>query len=133
VEGRQALGHGWVSHVLQRLVAALWTDRAVQARLRAATQTYAARRLALLDALSRQGVEAHGRSGLNVWVPVAEEVATLSRLAAAGWAARAGERYRVKSRPAIRLTISTLREDEVEALAADVAAAVHPALRARSA
>jgi DNA-binding transcriptional MocR family regulator len=134
VEGRQALGHGWVSHLSQRLVAALWSDRAVQARLRAATQAYAARRHALLDALARHGVEAHGRSGLNVWVPVGEEVATIARLAAAGWAVRAGERYRVKSAPAIRITVATLREDEVERLASDVAAAVHPAAaRVRSA
>jgi DNA-binding transcriptional MocR family regulator len=133
VEGRQALGQGWVSHLLQRLVAALWSDRAVQALLREATAAYERRRRALLDALARRGVTAHGRSGLNVWVPVAEEVATVSRLAAAGWAVRAGERYRLKSPPAIRLTVSTLRPEDVGRLAADVAAAVHPAARARSA
>jgi len=127
VQGRQALGHGWVSHLLQGLVAALWSDGATQRRLRRATEAYAERRQALLDALRRHGVVAHGRSGMNVWVPVMEEAATLARLAAAGWAVRAAERYRLKSGPAIRLTVSRLDPDEAEGLAAAVAAAVRPA------
>jgi hypothetical protein len=54
----------------------------------------------------------------------------VSRLAAAGWAVRAGERYRLKSAPAIRITVSRLSESEMERLAADVAAAVRaPAAR----
>jgi len=127
VQGRQALGHGWVSHLLQGLVAALWSDPATQRRLHRATEAYAERRQALLDALRRHGVVAHGRSGMNVWVPVMEEAATLARLAAAGWAVRAAERYRLRSGPAIRLTVSRLDPGEADALAAAVAAAVRPA------
>lgn len=127
VEGRQALGQGWVSHILQRLVAELWSDRTTQDLLRAATASYSARRAALVGSLARHGVRAHGRSGFNVWIPVAEEVATVSRLAAAGWAVRAGERYRLKSAPAIRITVSRLSEGEMERVARDVAAAVRPA------
>ncbi len=126
VEGRQALGQGWVSHVLQQLVVELWSDRKTQDLLRAATGSYASRRAALLGALARRGLTAHGRSGVNVWIPVAEEVATVSRLAAAGWAVRAGERYRLKSPPAIRITVSRLAESEMDRLAGDVAAAVRP-------
>ena len=62
-----------------------------------------------------------GRSGLNVWVPVREEGATLAHLAARGWAVRAGERYRMKSPPALRITVSTLTARETAQLAADVA------------
>ena len=126
VEGRQALGQGWVSHLLQGLVAELWADGKTQELLRAATAAYAARRAALVAALARHGIEAHGRSGMNVWLPVAEEVATVSRLAAAGWAVRAGERYRLKSGPAIRITVSRLADSDMQRLASDVAAAVRP-------
>jgi hypothetical protein len=40
---------------------------------------------------------------------------------------RAGERYRLKSPPAIRITISRLDAAEMDPLAQDVAAAVQPA------
>src|SRR6185503_20398920 len=99
VHGRQGLGAGWVSHVLQRLVLRLWSEPGVGRRLAAVSATYARRRHALVQALAAHGIAGHGRSGLNVWVPVAEEAATVTYLAAAGWAVRAGERYRLKSRP----------------------------------
>jgi DNA-binding transcriptional MocR family regulator len=124
VEGRQALGAGWVSHLLQGTVVALWSDPAVQAGLTRAADAYAERRVALLDALGRLGVAATGPSGLNVWVPVPEEAGAVAALAAAGWAVRAGERYRVQSPPAIRITVATLRGPETPRLAADVARAV---------
>ena len=127
VQGRQSLGQGWVSHLLQELVAALWSDAATQKRLRRATVHYAERREALLEALRGHGLAAHGRSGMNVWVPVLEEAATIARLAAAGWAVRAGERYRLKSGPAVRITVSLLEGDDVPRVAAAVAAAVRPA------
>lgn len=121
VRGRQAVGAGWVSHILQGLVAALWSDPSCDARLRRAAEAYAERRRRLLDALQSHGVTGTGRSGLNVWVPVREEAGTVAHLAARGWAVRAGERYRMKSPPAIRITVSTLTARETAQLAADVA------------
>jgi DNA-binding transcriptional MocR family regulator len=121
VRGRQAVGAGWVSHILQGLVAALWSDPTCDARLRRAAEAYAERRRRLLDALLSHGVTGTGRSGLNVWVPVREEAGTVAHLAARGWAVRAGERYRMKSPPAIRITVSTLTARETAQLAADVA------------
>jgi DNA-binding transcriptional MocR family regulator len=124
LEGRQALGSGWVSHVLQDLVAALWSDAAVARRLRRAALLYSTRREALLRALERRGIEAHGRSGLNVWIPVREETAVVAGLAAAGWGLRAGERYRLKSSPAVRVTTAALRQEEAERLAAALARSI---------
>jgi DNA-binding transcriptional MocR family regulator len=121
VRGRQAVGAGWVSHILQGLVADLWSDPSCDARLRRAANAYADRRRRLLAALAAHGVTGTGRSGLNVWIPVREEAATVAHLAARGWAVRAGERYRMKSPPAIRITVSTLTARETEKLAADVA------------
>jgi hypothetical protein len=74
-----------------------------------------------------RGITAHGRSGLNVWIPVREEAAVVTHLAGSGWAVRAGERYRLKSAPAIRVTTSTLLETEAGQFAEDLARLLAPA------
>jgi DNA-binding transcriptional MocR family regulator len=132
IEGRQLIGTGWVSHVLQRLVASLWADQAATKRVRHAAATYGARREALIAALARRGVAAHGRSGLNVWVPVPEELPVIRSMLDAGFAATGGERYRLVSGPAIRITIATLAAGEVEPVSAAVAASLAPADRTHS-
>jgi len=129
VEGRQALGSGWVSHLLQDLVVALWSERRTEARLRRAAAAYRDRRDALVAALGRHGIRAHGRSGLNVWVPVVEEGPVIGALAASGWAVRGGERYRIRSGPAIRVTIASLSPADAERLAEQIARAMRPARR----
>jgi len=129
VEGRQALGAGWVSHVLQQLVVSAWSGPKLKQQLRNAAEAYGQRRAALLAALRRHGLPAHGRSGLNVWVPVPEEAATLAALAQAGWAVRAGEPYRLKTPPALRLTISTLAPGDAQKVADDLAVALRPRRR----
>src|SRR5207302_778640 len=108
VEGRQRLGAGWVSHLLQHLVADLWSRRSTATLLARATRVYARRRVALLEALSGRGVEATGGSGLNIWVPVSEEQPVVAGLLARGWAVAAGERFRLGTPPAIRITAATL-------------------------
>jgi len=67
-------GPEWVSHILQGVVEALWTDATTAEQLQATAACYTARRTALLVALARHGISASGRSGLNVWIPVPEEV-----------------------------------------------------------
>jgi DNA-binding transcriptional MocR family regulator len=122
VEGRQLLGTGWVSHVLQELVADLWSDRAVQGRIREAATTYSARRKQLIAALAERGIEAYGASGLNVWIPVAEEAGTVAGMLQRGWAITAGERWRLRAEPAVRITISRLESEEIDTVADDLAA-----------
>jgi DNA-binding transcriptional MocR family regulator len=132
VEGRQQLGVGWVSHVLQRLVVTLWRDRQVQVLMARAADAYTARREALLAALAAHGLRAKGRSGLNVWVPVADEQVALRRLLDAGWAASAGERFRLRSAPAVRLSIGRLPVEEAPAVAAALAAPPPGPVRTRT-
>jgi DNA-binding transcriptional MocR family regulator len=131
VEGRQALGTGWVSTILQQAVAALWTDPDAQRAVARARAAYAERRNALLDALVAESIAAQGRTGLNVWIPVREETSTARALLAAGWAVSAGERYRVRAAPAVRVTIATLLPEEAPRLAADIAATQRPATHVR--
>ncbi|GAB2731296.1 aminotransferase class I/II-fold pyridoxal phosphate-dependent enzyme [Streptomyces bullii] len=125
VRGRQRLGPGWVSRLTQRAVVRLWADGAVDGQAVAAA--YGRRRNALIDALARRGIAAHGRSGMNVWVPVPDETGAVARLLHAGWAVAPGARFRMSAPPGIRVTVSTLTEDETGPLADAIAAAVGPA------
>lgn len=124
VEGRQALGPRWVSHILQSTAARLLTDRGFEALCRRAGAAYAARRRGLIEALAARGIRATGASGLNVWVSVPEETTAVRALADAGWLVLAGERFRVASPPGLRITISTLRDCDFDPLADAIAAAV---------
>ncbi len=121
VEGRQALGPRWVSHLLQATVVALLRDPGYPGAVQGAAAAYGARRRALIDALAAHGVPAHGRSGLNVWVPVREEAPVLRALYARGWVVGPGERFRLATPPGVRVTVATLREGEAEAIAATIA------------
>ncbi|WP_457455915.1 aminotransferase class I/II-fold pyridoxal phosphate-dependent enzyme [Streptomyces sp. TE5632] len=124
VRGRQRLGPGWVSRTVQRAVLRLWTDGAVDPGAVAAE--YGRRRDALIGALARQGVTAHGRSGMNVWVPVPDETGTVARLLHAGWAVAPGARFRMSAPPGIRITVSTLTGDEIGPLSKAITAAIGP-------
>jgi DNA-binding transcriptional MocR family regulator len=120
VEGRQAIGRGWISTILQHAVAALWDDAPTVALLDRARAVYAERRTALADGLAAHGIVTAAPAGLNVWVPVREETATVEALMAAGWAAAPGERFRIRSAPGIRVTTAALPVE----LAADLAGAI---------
>ncbi len=126
VQGRQSLGVRWVSHLLQELALALWSDPSSGRRLAQAADTYAARRRGLLDALKSNGVVVDSRSGFNIWVPVREETSAVQQLAARGWAVAAGERFRLRTAPAIRITTAALPIDRAGQLAADLASALRP-------
>ncbi|MEU7382174.1 aminotransferase class I/II-fold pyridoxal phosphate-dependent enzyme [Streptomyces sp. NPDC042207] len=123
--GRQRLGPGWVSRLLQRAVVRLWTDDALDSHVVAAA--YRRRRDLLTGALADRGIAAHGRSGMNVWVPVPDETGVVASLLHAGWAVAPGARYRLAAPPAVRITVSTLRDEETERLADAVATALRPA------
>jgi DNA-binding transcriptional MocR family regulator len=129
VEGRQTLGIRWVSHIPQRLVVSLWRDRNVQKLLARAERTYAQRRNTLLEVLHEHAIEAYGTSGLNVWIPMPEESAVVQSLFQRGWAVAAGERYRIKSPPAIRVTITSLEASDATSFADDLAEVLRPAKR----
>jgi DNA-binding transcriptional MocR family regulator len=121
VEGRQALGARWVSTILQQLVLGLWSDPAGGRQLARAAAVYAQRRVALIAALRARGMAAHGRSGFNVWIPVRDEAVIVGGLADNGWAVMAGERFRIRTAPAIRVTTSPLQPEDAVRFAAALA------------
>jgi DNA-binding transcriptional MocR family regulator len=131
VKGHQILGPGWVSHILQRLVVELLSDPATARRIERATAAYAKRRAALIDALAERGVPAHGRSGVNVWVPLREERPVVEALRDRGWVVASGERFRIGTGPGIRVTVAALRARDAEQIAEIVAAVEHGGRLAR--
>jgi DNA-binding transcriptional MocR family regulator len=133
VEGRLQLGPGWVSHLLQRHVLQLLAAESTAALLERAADAYQARREALIGALAAHGLDGRGRTGLNVWVPVPDEGVAVRALLLAGFAVTPGSVYRLESPEAIRVTTSTLRPGEAEAVAAALARSLRPARHTRAA
>jgi len=124
VQGRMRLGAGWVSTVLQRLVVELWRDEAVSSTVEKARIEYGYRRRGVLEALAERGIPARGRTGINVWIPVAEESIAVAGLRERGWAVAPGSLYRMVTPPGLRVTVSELRRSDIDRFADDVAAAL---------
>ena len=131
VGGRQAVGTGWVSHLLQRTVGRLLATEAET--LTTAAATYRHRRELFLSLLGERGVEARGRSGLNVWVPVDDEGAVVAAMQQRGFAIRSGARFRLEAPPAVRITVASCSDEVLERAADALADVVDPAARRRSA
>jgi DNA-binding transcriptional MocR family regulator len=121
IEGRQLLGSGWVSHLLQQTAEHLWAGAASTRLLARARRVYAERRRALVAALAEHGIPSVGDSGLGVWLPVEEEVPVVEALLDRGWAVSPGERYRFQAPPGVRITTTALDPREAKRLARDIA------------
>lgn len=127
MQHRQSMGMRWVSHMLQQIAAALLDDPKVQALLERAAATYKERREALIEALAEHGIEAYGRSGFNVWIPLREEATLTQVFLVRGWALSAGERFRIDSPPAIRVTVASLEPEDARRFAAELGEALDDA------
>lgn len=111
VIGRQLLGTGWVSHILQQVVARLLASPETAGRLATAAEAYTARRRAFIDHLAGAGVVAEGRSGLNVWVPVEDEAEVVAGMQRRGFAIRSGARFRQAAPAAVRVSTACSEVD----------------------
>jgi DNA-binding transcriptional MocR family regulator len=121
-DGRLLLTSGWVSHLLQETVHGLMTDDGTRALVTRAREAYVLRREALRKELSERGIEAHGASGMNLWVPVRDESAVVNGLRSYGWWVAAGARFRLASEPAVRISVAELEPVDAARLASDFAA-----------
>lgn len=125
---QQTLGPRWVSLLLQNLAARLWT----QAPLPRVARSYAVRRDALRAALRAEGIVLPAGDGLHLWLPVKDEAAVAQALASSGWAVQPGRPFRLRSGPAVRVSLGNLEIDEIPRLAADLAQALRAPVRAVS-
>ena len=120
IQGRQVLGIRWVSHLLQDMAVYYLKDKKTAQLIEKAEDTYTNRRTAFIEALKQEGVQAYGKSGFNVWVPVPDEAYVAQRLLQAGGLVTPGHRYRLQSSPAIRVTVSALPESDAKKLAREI-------------
>jgi DNA-binding transcriptional MocR family regulator len=135
VRHARAIGQGWTSRLLQRVLAGLLRDDECARRTAAARAEYARRRELVVERLATHGIEVPGTDGLNIWVPVRDEAAAVLRLASQGIAVTPGSPFSVEHAPGaggtagpaghVRVTTGLIRENhaEVADLIADAAAA----------
>ncbi|AXK46650.1 aminotransferase class I/II-fold pyridoxal phosphate-dependent enzyme [Brachybacterium saurashtrense] len=139
---RLSPGTTWVSHLLQRLAHGVLREDGARELIERAGAHYAARGAAFAEAMARHGLPLVPGDGMSLWVPVprpARQVATA--LARRGWLVRTGDEFRLAADgPAgpgvgrsggpgvepshhLRLTVHELTDAQMDALAADLAAA----------
>lgn len=129
VRRSRALGQGWTSRLLQRVLASLLSDETCQGQIASARAEYARRRELVVTRLAEHGITVPGSDGLNVWVPVRDEAAAVLRLASHGIAVTPGSPFSVDpvngAAGHVRVTTGLVRHDHVEVadLVAEAAAA----------
>jgi len=127
IVNRRRLGPAWTSRLIQQLLLSMLTDAESEARVLSAEVEYRRRRDALGAALAIHGIEAASGSGLNSWIPVADDQSAVWALAAHGIGVAPGEPFTI-NRPSvshIRVT-SGLLDNDFERVAELMAAAAQP-------
>ena len=118
VRHARALGQGWTSRLLQRVLAGLLRDEECGRRIASARAEYARRRELVVTRLAEHGIEVAGTDGLNIWVPVRDEAAAVLRLASQGIAVTPGSPFSVEPVPGseghVRVTTGLVRDGHVE-------------------
>lgn len=124
------LGQGWSSRLLQRVLLALLTDSAASTAVARARDAYAERRAQLVGALAAEGITVGGTDGINIWVPVGDETATVVQLASRGIGVAPGAPFAVLpgQAPHVRVTAGLLAADHA-AVAAAIADAARGSVR----
>ena len=118
VRHARAIGQGWTSRLLQRVLTGLLRDGACARGIGQACAEYARRRELVVAGLERHGIEVPGTEGLNIWVPVRDEAAAVLRLASQGIAVTPGSPFSVEHVTGpeghVRVTTGLVREHHAE-------------------
>lgn len=127
VVARRMLGPGWTSRMLQTILYDLLTDEVARTAVRTARTTYAERQQRLADALRIAGCTLSQSDGINLWLPVTSERATMVRLAAEEIRVAAGEPFvagtSVEDPEHVRVSVGAIGESLPEIAAALAGAA----------
>lgn len=121
---RRQLGPSWTSRLIQQILLTMLTDPATEALVAAAATTYRQRRDELAGFLAGHGIAVEPGTGLNMWIPVSDELRAVVALAAHGIGVAPGGPFRVSETTDqhIRLSVGTLDSD-IERVATRVAEA----------
>jgi DNA-binding transcriptional MocR family regulator len=120
-------GTTWVSHLLQRTVAALLSDADIRSRLDTAATHYAGRNAVFLAKLAGVGLASPSVDGLNNWVDLGvPSAAAAADLRGRGWIVRDGGLFRLDGAAGadvdthLRLTVHELSDADMDRLVADL-------------
>ncbi len=106
IQSYRNFGASWTSRILQDAVAWMLQDAASMATVARATQVYAERRNALVQALQPHGIAVPGQDGLSAWIAVPSEQFALVTLAVRGFAVFPGSRFAIRPQSHIRVGTS---------------------------
>lgn len=112
VKGRQGVGPGWVSHLLQRIAGLVISEH--HETFFRATEIYGRRRDGFVARLDERGLPARAPSGLNVWVSVPDPASAVAACLEAGYAIRSGEPFVLDDTRAVRITTSRMTPERAE-------------------
>ncbi len=121
VRGRQGVGPGWVSHLLQRVAGVVISEH--DHTFRIATETYGRRRNDFVSKLAGVGITVDAPSGLNVWVPVPDTAYVVAACLEAGYAVRSGDAFVLDETRAVRVTTSRMTPEQADDVARVLAGA----------
>ena len=109
----------------QQIAARLWGQALQEGQLQRAQQAYQARRDELVQRLNALNHTALAvGEGLHLWLPVRSETAAAQLMAQRGWLVQGGEPFRLKSDPAIRVSLANVAPAQLAVLAQDLADAM---------
>ena len=110
---RRQLGPSWTSRLLQEILLTMLTDPATEELVTIAADTYWQRRVELRELLSHHGISAADGVGLNMWIPVENELRAVVALAAHSIGVAPGEPFRVNASvdQHIRVSLGSLDRD----------------------
>ncbi|CAI0828003.1 aminotransferase class I/II-fold pyridoxal phosphate-dependent enzyme [Serratia grimesii] len=121
----QYIRERWVSHILQQIAVKLWAQAQRDGLLVRAQHAYQQRRDALAERLhTLSGIPLPPGEGVHIWLPVRSEAAASQIMAQRGWLVQSGEPFRLKSGPAIRVSLANLIPTQLETLAQDLIVAI---------
>jgi len=120
MKSRRAAGSHWVSHMIQKLVYAVWTDSQTIETIITAKKAYQNRRIHMMDALRKQGIHAESDDGMFIWLPTEHAELISAHLYRTGWNVRTGRDFCIKAKNGLRITTALIATNEAEQLAIEI-------------